>query len=63
MRAGWSRHVLKLEPIQHHFRWHGAATGLTEQKYVMVKALLADEETFQIPRTQKPNAPYLRGDL
>lgn len=63
IRAGCSHHVLKLEPIQYHFRWHRAATGLTEQKYVIVKALLAQEEKLQIPRTQKANALYLRGDL
>lgn len=38
------------------FRWHGAATGLAELKWVMVIVLLADEEKLQVPRTQKANA-------
>lgn len=42
------------------FRWHGAAIGLVELKWVMVKVLLAEEEKLQIPRTQKVNALYSR---
>lgn len=39
-------------------RWHGAAAGLAELKWV--KALLAEEEKLQVPRTQKANA-LIRG--
>lgn len=43
------------------FRWHGAAIGLAELKWVMVKVLLAEEEKLRIPRTQKANFLYFRG--
>lgn len=42
------------------FRWHGAAIGLAELQWVMVKVLLAEEEKLHIPRTQKANALYSR---
>ncbi len=42
------------------FRWHGAATGPAELKWVIVKVLLAEEEKLQTPRTQKANSLYSR---
>lgn len=35
------------------FRWHGAATGLAELKWVMVIVLLADEESSRFPGPRK----------
>lgn len=41
------------------FRWHGAAIGLAELKWVMVKVLLAEEEKPLIPRTKKKQMLYI----
>lgn len=45
------------------FRWHVAATGLAELKWVMVKVLLTKEEQLQIPRTQRANTLYSMENL